>query len=108
VQQQAEQGLLRSTATAGAIPVGTGLGLIRANQLSITAGGDVTVYDVIPAGGPTSTSYIGHVPTVPGTPVLVLGNLVNLLAIDASTPSPETGGVNEVFFSAANGACGVR
>jgi hypothetical protein len=103
VQQQAEQGLLRSTATAGAIPVGTGLGLIRANQLSITAGGDVTVYDVIPAGGPTSTSYIGHVPTVPGTPVLVLGNLVNLLAIDASTPSPETGGVNEVFFSAANG-----
>ena len=103
VQQQAEQGLLRSAATAGAIPVGTGLGLIRANQLSITAGGDVTVYDVIPAGGPTSTSYIGHVPTVPGTPVLVLGNLVNLLAIDASTPSPETGGVNEVFFSAANG-----
>jgi filamentous hemagglutinin family protein len=103
VQQQAEQGLLRSTATAGAIPVGTGLGLIRANQLSITAGGDVTVYDVIPAGGPTSTSYIGHVPTVPGTPVVVLGNLVNLLAIDASTPFPETGGVNEVFFSAANG-----
>jgi len=103
VQQQAEQGLLRSTATAGAIPVGTGLGLIRANQLSITAGGDVTVYDVIPAGGPTSTSYVGHVPTVPGVPVLVLGNLVNLLAVDASTPSPETGGVNEVFFSAANG-----
>ena len=103
VQQQAEQGLLRSTAIAGSIPLGTGLGLIRANQLSITAGGDVTVYDVIPTGGLTSTSYIGHVPTVPGTPVLVLGNLVNLLAIDASTPSPETGGVNEVFFSAANG-----
>ena len=103
VQQQAEQGLLRSAATAGNIPVSTGLGLIRANQLSITAGGDVTVYDVIPAGGPTSTSYVGHVPAVPGVPVLVLGNLVNLLAIDASTPSPETGGVNEVFFSAANG-----
>jgi len=62
-QQQWTESLTRSTPTPATY---TGVGLVVANALSITAKGSVGIYEIMP-GGLTGLGYIGHVAANPNS-----------------------------------------
>jgi hypothetical protein len=109
-QQQWTESLTRSTTTPATY---TGVGLVVANALSITAKGSVGIYEIMPAGL-TGLGYIGHVAANPNVANEVaasnVGNQIGRvdrdtsgLAIDATENELGASGANTVFVAAARG-----
>jgi len=111
-QQQWTESLTRSTTTPATY---TGVGLVVANALSITAKGPVGIYEIMPAGL-TGLGYIGHVAANPNVANEVaasnVGNQIGRvgglntdsgLAIDATENELGASGANTVFVAAARG-----
>jgi len=111
-QQQWTESLTRSTTTPATY---TGVGLVVANALSISAKGSVGIYEIMPAGL-TGLGYIGHVAANPNVANEVaasnVGNQIGRvggssitsgLAIDATENELGASGANTVFVAAARG-----
>ena len=109
-QQQWTESLTRSTTTPATY---TGVGLVVANALSISAKGSVGIYEIMPAGL-TGLGYIGHVAANPnvanevaasnvGNQIGRVGRDTSGLAIDATENELGSSGANTVFVAAARG-----
>ena len=115
--QQWNQGLIRANVLTA--PLYTGIGLVAARALSITAAGPVSIYEILPAGVSGVGQYMGHVSANPndGTQMdqTEVGNQIGVingsntgltavgLAVDSRQNAPGESGVNSVWAAAARG-----
>jgi hypothetical protein len=110
IGQQWDQGYTRTTTNPY---ISTGVGLVVARALSITAKGSVSIYETMPAGL-TGLGYIGHVSANPnaanGGGYAQVGNQIGLegdstsgLAINVIQNAAGTTGANSVWAAAARG-----
>ncbi|NBU71159.1 MAG: hypothetical protein EBS53_06860, partial [Bacteroidetes bacterium] len=112
IQQQWDQGYTRTTTAPF---LSTGVGLVVARALSITASGSVSIYETVPTGV-TGLGYIGHVASNPralasgsdgyaqvGNEIGLLGDATSGLAINVIQNAAGTTGPNSVWAAAARG-----
>jgi len=112
--QQWDQGLIR--ANVNTAPLYTGVGLVVARALSITAAGPVSIFETLPAGVAGVGQYMGHVSANPNSAVQMdrteVGNEIGALggsgttvglAVDATQNTPGSSGANNVWAAAARG-----
>ena len=112
IQQQWDQGYVRTTEEPF---LSTGVGLVVARALSITASGSVSIYETVPTGV-TGLGYIGHVASNPngvangsngyaqvGNQIGLVGDITSGLAINVIQNAAGTTGANSVWAAAARG-----
>lgn len=112
--QQWVQGLIRANVLTA--PLYTGVGLVAARALSITAAGPVSIYETLPAGVAGLGQYMAHVSANPNSTVQMnqteVGNQIGViggtsttvgLAVDTRQNAPGESGVNAVWAAAARG-----
>ena len=112
IQQQWDQGYVRTTEEPF---LSTGVGLVVARALSITAAGSVSIYETVPTGV-TGLGYIGHVASNPnalangsngyaqvGNQIGLVGDSTSGLAINVIQNAAGTTGANSVWAAAARG-----
>jgi filamentous hemagglutinin family protein len=112
IQQQWDQNYTRTTTDPF---LSTGVGLVVARGLSITASGSVSIYETVPTGV-TGLGYIGHVASNPnaldngssgyaqvGNEIGLVGDPTSGLAINVIQSAAGTTGVNDVWAAAARG-----
>lgn len=112
--QQWEQGLIRANVLTA--PLYTGIGLVAARALSITAAGPVSIYETLPAGVAGLGQYMGHVSANPniaaqmdqtevGNQIGVIGGTSTTvgLAVNTLQNAPGESGANSVWAAAARG-----
>jgi filamentous hemagglutinin family protein len=112
IQQQWDQGYTRTTTAPF---LSTGVGLVVARALSITASGSVSIYETVPTGV-TGLGYIGHVASNPnalsngsngyaqvGNQIGLVGDSASGLAINVIQNAAGTSGANSVWAAAARG-----
>jgi len=112
IQQQWDQGYTRTTTAPF---LSTGVGLVVARALSITASGSVSIYETVPTGV-TGLGYIGHVASNPnalsngsngyaqvGNEIGLVGDSTSGLAINVIQNAAGTSGANSVWAAAARG-----
>jgi hypothetical protein len=110
IGQQWDQGYTRTTT---APYISTGVGLVVARALSITAKGSVSIYETMPAGL-TGLGYIGHVSSNPnsangagyaqvGNQIGLVGDATSGLAINVIGSASGETGANDVWAAAARG-----
>jgi filamentous hemagglutinin family protein len=112
IQQQWDQGYVRTTEEPF---LSTGVGLVVARALSITAAGSVSIYETVPTGV-TGLGYIGHVASNPngvangsngyaqvGNQIGLVGDITSGLAINVIQNAAGTTGANSVWAAAARG-----
>ena len=117
--QQWDQGLV--LATVADAPLYTGIGLVVAEALSITAAGPVSIYETLPTGVTGVGQYMAHVSANPnsaaqmdqtevGNEIGALGGIGTAvggttvgLAVDATQNTPGSTGANNVWAAAARG-----
>jgi hypothetical protein len=111
---QWNQGLIRANVLTS--PLYTGLGLIVAEALSITAAGPVSIYETLPTGVTGAGQYMAHLSANPndaeqmdetevGNEIGALGGSGTTvgLAVDATQNTPGSSGANNVWVAAARG-----
>jgi filamentous hemagglutinin family protein len=117
--QQWDQGLVRANVSSA--PLYTGIGLVVAEALSITAAGPVSIYETLPTGVTGVGQYMAHVSANPnsaaqmdqtevGNEIGALGGIGTAvggttvgLAVDATQNTPGSTGANNVWAAAARG-----
>jgi filamentous hemagglutinin family protein len=112
IQQQWDQGYTRTTTSPF---LSTGVGLVVARALSITASGSVSIYETVPTGV-TGLGYIGHVASNPnalsngsngyaqvGNEIGLVGDPTSGLAINVIQNATGTTGANTAWAAAARG-----
>jgi filamentous hemagglutinin family protein len=112
IQQQWDQNYTRTTTAPF---LSTGVGLVVARALSITAAGSVSIYETVPTGV-TGLGYIGHVASNPnaladgsngyaqvGNQIGLVGDPTSGLAINVIQSAVGETGVNTVWAAAARG-----
>ena len=112
--QQWDQGLVR--ANVASAPLYTGIGLVVARALSITAAGPVSIYETLPTGVTGIGQYMAHVSANPNSAAQMdrteVGNEIGAsdgngttvgLAVDARQNTPGSTGANSVWAAAARG-----
>jgi len=112
IQQQWDQGYTRTTTAPF---LSTGVGLVVARALSITASGSVSIYETVPTGV-TGLGYIGHVASNPnalangsngyaqvGNQIGLVGDSTSGLAINVIQNAVGETGANTVWAAAARG-----
>ncbi len=112
IQQQWDQSYTRTITTPF---LSTGVGLVVARALSITASGSVSIYETVPTGV-TGLGYIGHVASNPralangangyaqvGNQIGLVGDPTSGLAINVIQSALGTTGANTVWAAAARG-----
>jgi filamentous hemagglutinin family protein len=112
--QQWDQGLVRANVSSA--PLYTGIGLVVAEALSITAAGPVSIYETLPTGVTGVGQYMAHVSANPNSAVqrdqTEVGNEIGALggngttvglAVDARQNTPGSTGANSVWAAAARG-----
>jgi hypothetical protein len=112
IQQQWDQGYVRTTEEPF---LSTGVGLVVARALSITAAGSVSIYETVPTGV-AGLGYIGHVASNPngvangsngyaqvGNQIGLVGDITSGLAINVIQNAAGTTGANSVWAAAARG-----
>ena len=112
--QQWEQGLIRANVLTA--PLYTGIGLVAARALSITAAGPVSIYETLPAGVAGVGQYMGHVSANPNIAAQMdqteVGNQIGVingtsttvgLAVNTLQNAPGESGANSVWAAAARG-----
>jgi filamentous hemagglutinin family protein len=112
IQQQWDQGYVRTTTAPF---LSTGVGLVVARALSITAAGSVSIYETVPTGV-TGLGYIGHVASNPngvangsngyaqvGNQIGLMGDITSGLGINVVGSAPGETGPNSVWAAAARG-----
>ena len=112
--QQWNQGLIRANVLTS--PLYTGIGLVAARALSITAAGPVSIYETLPTGVTGVGQYMAHVSANPndGTQMdqTEVGNQIGVingtsttvgLAVEALQNTPGSTGANNVWVAAARG-----
>jgi len=112
IQQQWDQGYTRTTTAPF---LSSGVGLVVARALSITASGSVSIYETVPTGV-TGLGYIGHVASNPralasgsdgyaqvGNEIGLVGDSTSGLAINVIQNAAGTTGANSVWAAAARG-----
>jgi hypothetical protein len=114
--QQWDQGLVRANVSSA--PLYTGIGLVVAEALSITAAGPVSIYETLPTGVTGVGQYMAHVSANPNSAAQMdrteVGNEIGALggsgttvglAVDATQNTPGSSGANNVWAAAARGPC---
>jgi filamentous hemagglutinin family protein len=112
IQQQWDQNYTRTTTDPF---LSTGVGLVVARALSITASGSVSIYETVPTGV-TGLGYIGHVASNPnalangsngyaqvGNQIGLVGDSTSGLAINVIQSAVGETGANTVWAAAARG-----
>jgi filamentous hemagglutinin family protein len=112
IQQQWDQNYTRTTTAPF---LSTGVGLVVARALSITASGSVSIYETVPTGV-TGLGYIGHVASNPnalangsngyaqvGNQIGLVGDSTSGLAINVIQNAVGETGANTVWAAAARG-----
>jgi filamentous hemagglutinin family protein len=112
--QQWNQGLIRANVLTA--PLYTGIGLVAAQALSITAAGPISIYETLPAGVAGVGQYMAHVSANPndgaqmdqtevGNQIGVIGGTSTTvgLAVNTLQNAPGENGVNAVWAAAARG-----
>jgi filamentous hemagglutinin family protein len=112
--QQWNQGLIRANVLTA--PLYTGIGLVAAQALSITAAGPISIYETLPTGVTGVGQYMAHVSANPndgtqmdqtevGNQIGVIGGTSTAvgLAVNTLQNAPGESGVNSVWAAAARG-----